>query len=276
MTVFLYFRLLNGYSNFRLMKLFFTFILLVLFYFKAFSQEFAGKIVFENQSPISGVSVINIKNLQTVISDSEGNFKIAANPGNEIRFIKDGYERKEFLLTPQSFQEKQTIVLQSKTIQIQEVKLKPQMSGNLEKDSKQFNPSAKKTALLKDLNRYVKENPLEIKPPKFEAGQLSLISVSSDGSAGGIASAITGLFIKPKSKPVNNYFSRESFFQNVKNSIDRETFTNIGVSDYQLDIYLMKVITKYKLYGKNTDAKEVERLVYDEVRTEAPLKKLQE
>lgn len=227
----------------------------------------------ENGNPISGVSVVNIKNGQVGNSDFEGKFSISAKIGEEIRLVKNGYERTDFRISMQDFSFEKTFVLKPLAIEIQEVKVKPYISGNLGKDSKQFNPSAKKTALLRDLDRYVKENPIEMPPPKFEAGQVNFLSISSDGSSGGVLSAIVWLVKKPKQKPRNDFASKESYFNRIKNGINRERFLELGVEEYQLEVQLQNVINKYKFYESNASIQQVETALFGEIKIDKASKK---
>jgi hypothetical protein len=252
----------------------YIFFLITFFCFNIFyAQNFSGKITSENGNPISGVNIVNIKNAQVANSDFGGKFIISAKIGDELRLVKDGYERFDFEVSIQSFSTEKVFVLKPLAVEIKEVKIKPYISGDLGKDSKQFNPSAKKTALLRDLDKYVKENPIELPPPKFEPGQVSFLSVSSDGSSGGVLSAIVGLVKKPKWKPTNDFASKEAYFYRIKKSINRERFVELGVDDYQLEIQLAKVIKKYKLYETDGSATEAERLLYDEIQLSKPSKK---
>lgn len=238
-----------------------------------YAQNFSGKIVSENGNPISGVSIVNIKNAQVVNSDFEGKFNISAKIGDELRLVKDGYERVDFEISIQAFSTEKFFILKPLAIEIKEVKIKPYISGNLGKDSKQFNSSAKKTALLRDLDQYVKENPIELPPPKFEAGQVSFLSISSDGSSGGVLSAIVGLVKKPKQKPRNDFASKEAYFDRIKNGINRERFLELGVEEYQLEVQLQNVINKYKFYESNASIQQVETTLFGEIKIDKVSKK---
>lgn len=238
-----------------------------------YAQSFSGKINSENGNPISNVNIVNIKNAQVANSDFEGKFIISAKIGDELRLVKDGYERLDFVISAQAVSTEKIFIIKPLAVEIKEVKIKPYISGDLGKDSKQFNPSAKKTALLRDLNKYVKENPIELPPPKFEAGQVNFLSISSDGSSGGVLSAIVGLVKKPKWKPTNDFASKEAYFDRIKKSINRTRFLELGVDDYQMEIQLAKVIKKYKLYESGGSATEAERLLYDEIQLSKPNKK---
>ena len=91
-------------------KLLFLFIF-SLFKINAQSQYLIGTTNNENGDRIQNVTVLNIRTNQSATSDNLGNFVISAKIKDELRFVKNGYERSvisvqenHFLLTgPNSF-----------------------------------------------------------------------------------------------------------------------------------------------------------------------------
>ncbi|WP_379968903.1 hypothetical protein [Epilithonimonas sp. UC225_85] len=102
---------------------------------------------------VNQVLVINISSQEKKYSNSYGEFSINANIGDEIRFIKDGYERKNIVVKNQ---ENLMVNLIKTVIEIEEVEVKRKLTGNLATDSKLLNESKKKVALNNDLKVYFK------------------------------------------------------------------------------------------------------------------------
>ncbi len=53
----------------------------------------SGNVVSEYHTLLSNVMIVNIRTDKKVLTDSEGDFKIEANVNDELRFIKENYER---------------------------------------------------------------------------------------------------------------------------------------------------------------------------------------
>jgi len=125
--------------------------LLFISYF-IFSQLIRGKIISDSVS-VNQVLVINIKSQEKTYSDFQGQFFIDANLGDEIRFLKDGYERK--IITVKN-QNDLLIHINKLAIEIEEVEVRKKLSGDLRQDSKLFDENKKKITLNNDLKVYFK------------------------------------------------------------------------------------------------------------------------
>lgn len=132
-----------------------------------FSQQIKGKIVSDSVG-VNQVLVININSQEKTYSDSKGQFLIKANINDELRFVKLGYERKEINVKNYN---NLFINLVKLAIEIEEVEVKKQLSGNLSKDSKLFDENKKKVTLNNDLKVYFKApssaEVLKAKPGEF-------------------------------------------------------------------------------------------------------------
>ena len=117
-----------------------------------FSQRITGKISSDSAS-LSRVLVVNIQSEEKVYSNSNGEFVLDANPGDELRFIKEGYERKVLLVRNND----QLVVNLVKLVtEIEEVVVQKKLSGNLATDAGLFNENKKKVILNNDLKVYFK------------------------------------------------------------------------------------------------------------------------
>jgi len=132
-----------------------------------FSQQIRGRIV-SDSVVANQVLVVNINSQEKTYSDSKGQFFINANIGDELRFIKLGYERKVINVKNDN---ELLINLIKLTIKIEEVEVKKKLSGNLSKDSKLFDENRKKVILNNDLKVYFKApssaEVLKAKPGEF-------------------------------------------------------------------------------------------------------------
>ncbi|UQB67263.1 hypothetical protein [Epilithonimonas zeae] len=117
-----------------------------------FSQQIRGRIVSDSVA-VSQVLVVNINSREKTYSDSNGQFLISVNIGDELRFVKSGYERK---IINVKNDDELLINIVKLAIEIEEVEVKKQLSGNLSKDSKLFDENKMKATLNNDLRVYYK------------------------------------------------------------------------------------------------------------------------
>lgn len=132
-----------------------------------YSQKIKGKVLSDSVS-VNNVLIINVHSDEKTYSNSSGEFIINVNVGDEIRFLKDGYERKNVIISNQN---DLLIKLTKTVIEIEEVEVKKKLSGNLTKDSKLFDENKKKVTLNNDLKVYFKapsiEELMKPKPGEF-------------------------------------------------------------------------------------------------------------
>jgi hypothetical protein len=135
--------------------------------FFIFCQQIGGKIISDSVD-LKNVLVVNINSQAKTYSDSYGQFVITANIGDEIRFLKDGYDRKNIIVKDSK---ELFVTLSKQVIEIEEVEVKKKLSGNLGKDSKLFDENNKKVVLNNDLKVYFKAPSsaelLKAKPGEF-------------------------------------------------------------------------------------------------------------
>ncbi len=115
-----------------------------------FSQQIKGRII-SDSVVVNQVLVVNINSQEKSYSDFKGQFLINANIGDELRFLKDGYDRKNIIVKDSK---ELFVTLSKQVIEIEEVEVKKKLSGNLAADSKLFNENKKKIALNNDLKVY--------------------------------------------------------------------------------------------------------------------------
>lgn len=98
------------------------------------SQTITGKIVVDQQTPLPSVLVININTNGRTLSDSEGHFSIAASINDELRFVKQGYERSMVKISSSNSSVYVNMLPSYKDIE--EVKVNPiKLTGDINKDA---------------------------------------------------------------------------------------------------------------------------------------------
>ena len=79
---------------------------LILFFPTSFllsQNSISGTVFNENQIPLAGVLVANIDNDLKSFTDENGHFVITANSGNELRFVRQNYDRASVIVTSSSY-----------------------------------------------------------------------------------------------------------------------------------------------------------------------------
>jgi hypothetical protein len=124
--------------------------LIVFFFFMTlhfFSQQkISGKTLSENDMIVTSVLVVNISNDKKVYSNSLGEFSIEGTEKDEIRFIKNGYERASRKVS--DVESSMNVVLVRIPEEIEEVEI-ISTTGDLSKDSKRLTKIDKKDQLQK-------------------------------------------------------------------------------------------------------------------------------
>nr|WP_199162363.1 carboxypeptidase-like regulatory domain-containing protein [Elizabethkingia sp. ASV34] len=86
------------------------FILFFISYSCITAQTFvSGKILNEEESPLSGVQIFNMQNKKAVYTDAEGRFRIEASIGDEIRILTNQYNRREIIVSESTLKQEQNI-----------------------------------------------------------------------------------------------------------------------------------------------------------------------
>ncbi|MBU8884092.1 hypothetical protein KSK37_13445 [Kaistella sp. DKR-2] len=223
-----------------------------------FSQEYIfGKVSTESGTELPSAVIINMRTDEKILTDKDGNFMIAAKTGDEIRFIKNTYERKIQMITTENFSRPLNISLEKSPYLIEEIELAFNPTGNLKKDVKSLDPPKRVVALNSSMDSYMRTSPTEPSPklitpsafgPKdFNAGQVDIVKA---------VSALVGLVSKSTSSPLTkaNYAETQDFFRKIKTTMDLSFYTSQGWDEEELDrflIYADDVYSLAKKYRKN-------------------------
>lgn len=228
----------------------------------------SGNVLSESGFVVQNVMVINTKTGNRVFNNNEGTFKIEANINDELRFIKENYERGSKIIQNNDYQILLSIQLVQVPIEIEEVKLGFNPTGNMKKDIN-FNTSHKTKLLNEDIENYIKNHPEEKKdqkvinssfaPPDMYQGQVNLLSVGTDGSGGILGLVAKEVLKKNKKKP--NFSEIQNFHRKLKEFFYNDYFVKQGMDEYQFDSYIVYLDNKYKFserYFNNFNTFEIE------------------
>lgn len=138
------------------MKLKLLFFLFSVFFIHTNAQDYIfGKIISEDQNELPEVTVINIRTDERVSTNRDGHFMISGRAGDELRFVKNGYERAQQKVTVQSISSPINIILVRAATLIAEVEIKKDITGDITIDSKNLDPPKKVQKLKSDLGLYM-------------------------------------------------------------------------------------------------------------------------
>jgi hypothetical protein len=138
------------------LKLFFF--LFTLLFININAQDYIfGKIVTEDNAEIPDVTVINIRTDERSTTNRDGHFMITGRTGDELRFVKTGYERANKKITKENISSSINIILVRSAILIAEVEIKKGVTGDIKVDSKNLNPPKKVEKLKSDLALYMSQ-----------------------------------------------------------------------------------------------------------------------
>ncbi|MBW7676876.1 carboxypeptidase-like regulatory domain-containing protein [Chryseobacterium chendengshani] len=140
------------------MKCKLLFILSLFFFVNINAQNFIfGKVISEENIELYDVTVINIRTDERVTTNQDGHFMISGRQGDNLRFIKIGYERANTIVTKDNINSPINIKLLRTAKLIDEVEIKKLLTGDLKIDTKTINPPKKVEKLKSDLAVYIKQ-----------------------------------------------------------------------------------------------------------------------
>ncbi len=145
-----------------------TALVLIFFALRASAQQYLfGKIVSEDGVPISGISIHNISKEIKTVSDYQGNFMIAAEPGNLIRIVSSRYERENIYVTQKDFISPVQVTIVRLADEIEEVTIKYKPTGNLKEDSDYYNERETVKKMRTEVSDYIaRKSDLSVMQPQ--------------------------------------------------------------------------------------------------------------
>lgn len=213
----------------------------------------SGQVLSESNKAIPNVEVINISNNFKTTTDNDGRFIIKATDQDELRIVKEGYERTNHRLEYQDFLNDFKVVLLPRPIEIEAVNVGLALTGNLKKDLKKVtniraeNLNQEITAFLK-FGKPTEVIPKATVPRDFQTPTMPNVGVDLIKTAGFISRLINGKSEKP------TFFATEiqskQFYKNLKNDLGEDYFLSFGFKDTAIDSFLMFCESKRHLASK--------------------------
>lgn len=140
------------------MKFKLLFILSFIFFVQINAQSYIfGKISSEDLTEVPGVTVINMRTNEQVLSNRDGHFMVSGREGDILRFFKSSYDRIDRKVSKENLESPMNVQLTRAAQLIAEVEIKKGLSGDLKIDSKALNQPAKVQKLKAEINAYLKQ-----------------------------------------------------------------------------------------------------------------------
>lgn len=110
---------------------------LMLISLKSLSQTISGVVVDEESNPLPAVLVMNMTTNQKVYTNLNGEYSIEASAKNELRFVRQNYERNAKVISLDDFSVTLKVTLLRMAQEIEEVEVSPlKLTGDLNTDSR--------------------------------------------------------------------------------------------------------------------------------------------
>jgi len=189
------------------------------------AQEFIfGKVTSEDNIEMLDVTVINIRTDERVTTNRDGHFMISGRQGDNLRFIKSGYDRLNTVVTKENVVSPMNITLVRSAQLIDEVEIKKALTGDLKVDTKTLNPPRKVEKLKSDLAVYIKQK----SDPRILAGR-------------------PGEFVQPKGQgfsigKVKNKWDDVDFMNYLVTALGYQYFNDLKIENSQVQHFIYYVL----------------------------------
>ena len=139
-------------------KLLFLFFLFLFIFSNAQKKYVMGNVKNEMHYNVSGTYIFNPRTEDLVTTDISGNFIISAISTDELRIVKNGYERISLKISETDFTKPLEIVIVKLPFDIPEVELSFHPTGDLKKDVKNVGDRKAVKKLKDDMDDYLLSN----------------------------------------------------------------------------------------------------------------------
>lgn len=208
------------------MKIKLLFVLFTVLFINIQAQDYIfGKVTSEDNNEISDVTVINIRTDERISTNRDGHFMISGRTGDELRFVKNGYERANRKINKENISAPVNVTLMRSATLIAEVELKKEITGDLKIDSKNLNPPRKVQKLKSDLAVYMKRK-----------------------SAPSVLAPRAGEFVQPVTKgvfslgKVKNKWDDMDLLNYLQNALGTEFFEDLKIEKAQIQHFILYIL----------------------------------
>ncbi|MBL7880382.1 MAG: hypothetical protein JNN23_11120 [Chryseobacterium gambrini] len=208
------------------MKIKLFFVLASLFFINCNAQNYIfGKVTSEDKNEMPEVTVINIRTDERVLTNRDGHFMISGRAGDELRFVKSGYERTNRKITQENITSPVNVTMIRAAELIAEVEIKKNVTGDIKIDSKNLNPPRKVEKLKNDLAKYM-----------------------SQKSAPGVLAARPGEFVQPVTKgiysfgKVKNKWDDVDLMNYLQNALGDTFFEELQIPKPQIQHFILYIL----------------------------------
>ncbi|PTT73320.1 MULTISPECIES: carboxypeptidase-like regulatory domain-containing protein [unclassified Chryseobacterium] len=208
------------------MKIKLFFVLASLFFINCNAQNYIfGKVTSEDKNEMPEVTVINIRTDERVLTNRDGHFMISGRAGDELRFVKSGYERTNSKITQENITASVNVTMIRAAELIAEVEIKKNITGDIKIDAKNLNSPRKVEKLKNDLAKYM-----------------------SQKSAPGVLAARPGEFVQPVTKgiysfgKVKNKWDDVDLMNYLQNSLGDTFFQELQIPKPQIQHFILYIL----------------------------------
>lgn len=208
------------------MKIKLFFLLFTVLFINVQAQDYIfGKVTSEENTEISNVTVINIRTDERISTNRDGHFMISGRTGDELRFVKNGYERASRRITKENISAPVNITLVRAAALIAEVEIKKEITGDIKIDSKNLNPPRKVEKLKNDLAVYM-----------------------SRRSAPSVLAPRPGEFVQPVTKgvislgKVKNKWDDMDLLNYLQNALGTAFFEDLKIDKAQIQHFILYIL----------------------------------
>ncbi|HCR75245.1 MAG TPA: hypothetical protein DIW37_02325 [Chryseobacterium sp.] len=208
------------------MKIKLFFVLASLFFINCNAQNYIfGKVTSEDNNEMPEVTVINIRTDERVLTNRDGHFMISGRAGDELRFVKSGYERTNRKITQENITAPVNVTMIRAAELIAEVEIKKNITGDIKIDAKNLNPPRKVEKLKNDLAKYM-----------------------SQKSAPGVLAARPGEFVQPVTKgiysfgKVKNKWDDVDLMNYLQNALGDTFFEELQIPKPQIQHFILYIL----------------------------------
>ena len=213
---------------------FFLISIIIFFYGNLFSQQIiSGKITDENNFLLPNVLVINITQNKQVHSDSSGKFSIEGSKDDQIRFIKEKYERVNVKVVLDGTIDNQHIKMTKIPEEIEEVKILP-LSGDIRKDSRKLTKADKAKEVQDAVG--LPQPVGKLRPKPAEVKQVVISAVLGTLDIQGIYDLISGDARRIKRQ--YKYDDLQDDILWIKDRVDDEDFIREGIPKERISEFI--------------------------------------